>query len=93
MEYYGGNPTRARAIRCDGKHENDSAIGKSVPLEVVEISSLNLAQKIAREGKLVQRLDLKIVGFGHGKLNLCAKICRTASSPPEEANGPISQKV
>jgi len=63
-EYYGGTPTRAPVIRWDGRHENDPEIGKSVPPEVVETSSFNLATTIVQEGKLLQPLDLKIVDFG-----------------------------
>jgi hypothetical protein len=66
VEYYGGNPERAPVLRRDGKQ--DCEIGKSVPLEVVETSSLNLIKKIIQNGKLVQPLDLKIVDFGQGKL-------------------------
>jgi hypothetical protein len=43
MEYYGGILRCAPVIRLDGKHTNDPEIDKSIPLEVVEISSLNLA--------------------------------------------------
>jgi hypothetical protein len=68
MKYYGGTPTRAPVIRWDGRHENDPEIGKSVPLEVVETSSFNLATTFVQEGKLLQPLDLKIVNFGQGKL-------------------------
>ena len=68
MEYYGGIPRCARVIRLDGKHKNDPEIGKSVPLEVVETSSFNLAMNIVQDGKFVQSIDLKMVGFGYGKL-------------------------
>ena len=60
--HYGGTPTRAPVIK------KDPEIGKSVPLEVVETSSFNLAKTIVQEGKLLQPLDLKIMDFGQGKL-------------------------
>jgi hypothetical protein len=53
-------------LMLDGKHENDPKIGKSVPLKVVETSSLNLIKKIPQDGKLVRPLDLKIVGLVRG---------------------------
>ena len=70
MEYYGGNPRHAPVKRWDKEHVNDTEIGRSVPLEVVEPSSLALAKKIVQGAKLVQKpaLDLKIVDFGQGAL-------------------------
>jgi hypothetical protein len=69
VEYYGGNPIRAPVKRWDEKHKTDTKIGKSVPLEVVETSSLALAKRVVREGKLFQpEIDLKVVDFGQGEL-------------------------
>ncbi|OXV09092.1 hypothetical protein Egran_03145, partial [Elaphomyces granulatus] len=64
VEYFGGNPSRGPVLRWDGTHKNDPEIGRSVPAEVVETSSLKLAEKMAQDGKLLQLPDLKIVDFG-----------------------------
>jgi hypothetical protein len=68
VERFGGNPSRGPVLRWDGTHKNDPEIGRSVPAEVVEISSLKLAEKMVQGGKLLQLPDLKIVDFGQGKL-------------------------
>ena len=68
VEYFGGNPRRGPVLRRDGTHKNDPEIGRSVPAEGVETSSLKLAEKIVQEGKFLQPPDLKIVDFGQGKL-------------------------
>jgi serine/threonine protein kinase len=64
VDRFGGNPSRGPVLRCDGTHKNDPEIGRSVPAEVVEISSLKLAEKMVQGGKLLQLPDLKIVDFG-----------------------------
>jgi hypothetical protein len=69
VKYYGGNPRHALVKRRDGNHKTDTKIGKSVPPEVVETSSLALVKRIVREGKLVQpEFDLKLIDFGQSEL-------------------------